>query len=349
MILYIPKSVDIYNSHLKNLIDAYIESDVQVGVGYETFIYGNLIPNVMHFHMVEHLLGFMNYDQDLFFKKLEFFKKCGTKFIFTAHNLFPHRNLNQYDYLSFFQKFFQHIDLFTHHGQQSIEIFKVKFSLQDREHIVCPHGDYLKDIQNFDESQIEAKRLLKLPEDKKVILVFGRLQFKNLKFAHAVLDRLKKSIKGCYILLAGINPLFRYNDLNHIYNKLNNEILNKFRVRRRILNKRFSNYDTYLLFKSADVVFLPHNSGLTSGIIPLAATIGKPFVYPNIGVFAEQAKFCKCEEYECSNVEQAYKAIMKLLSTSDASFDNTIWLANNSWNDHVKLILNKIKNLGWKY
>ena len=115
------------------------------------------------------------------------------------------------------------------------------------------------------------------------------------------------------------------------------------KIKKRAIHKRFSDYETYLLFKSSDVIFLPHNSGLTSGIIPLAATIGRPFVYPDIGVFEEQAEYCRCEKYKQSNIDDAFNAVAKLLTDSVDSFDNTEWLVNNSWEKHVKLILNKIK------
>jgi len=345
MTLYIPKGIDPYNTYWKNLVEAYVANEVDVIVGYETFVYGNIIPDVIHFQLVESLLGFMNYDQDIFFRRLEFYRNHGVKLIYTAHNILPHKNSNKVNYSLFFPRFLQYIDLFIHHGSLSIDIFKEKFFLQDKEHIICPHGDYMQDVKDFNESQIGARELLKLPINKKVILVFGQLQFKNLDFAKAVFNQVTKNIKDCILVLAGINPLFQHNDINQLYYKINNDLFNKFRTKKRVINKRFSNYETFLLFKSSDIVFLPHNSGLTSGIIPMAATIGKPFVYPNIGVFEEQAKFCKCEKYERSNINEAYDAIAKLLTDPIASFDNAEWLANNSWERHVKLILNKIQNL----
>ena len=344
MIIYIAKNIERYNTYLQNLIEAYKMQGIKVIVGYENFIYGNLIPDFIHFHWAESLLGNMNFDQEFFFRRLEFFKNHKTKFIYTAHNILPRKNLNKVDFFSFFSKFLQYIDLFVHHGSVSIDIYKEKFSLLGKEHIVCHHGDYLRDMKDFKESQDTAREALHLPRNKKTILVFGILQFKNLDFVNAVFKKVNRNINDCMLVLAGIRPIFKYEDMNRIYSKINNNLLNKLRNKRRVINKRFSNYETFLLFKSSNIIFLPHNSGLTTGIIPMSATIGKPFVYPDIGNFEEEAKHCKCEKYEPSNVEEAYNAIAKLIEDPIATFDNTEWLANNSWEEHVKLILSKIHN-----
>ncbi len=343
MILYIAKNIERYNTYLNNLVEAYKREGVKVILGYEAFIYGNLIPDIIHFHWAESLLKIMNSDQETFFRKLDFFKDHGVKFIYTAHNTMPHKESKTIDYSSFFPRLFQYIHLFVHHGNLSIDIYKEKFPVNDKEHIVCHHGDYMKDVKDFTESKITAREALRLPKNKKIILVFGQLQFKNLDFAKAVFHKVKRNFKESFIVLAGSNPQFKYTDVNKLYDKINNNLLNRLRKNKRAFNKRFSHYETFLLFKSSDVIFLPHNSGLTSGIIHMAATIGKPFVYPDIGVFEEQAEYCRCEKYKQSNIDDAFKAIAKLLTDPVDSFDNTQWLANNSWEKHVKLILNKIK------
>ena len=343
MILYIAKNIERYNTYLKNLVETYKMEGVKVIVGYETFIYGNMIPDIIHFHWVEGLLKNMNSDQESFFRKLDFFRDHGVKFIYTVHNTMPHRESKTIDYFSFFPRFFQYINLFVHHGSLSIDICKERFSLSDKEHIICHHGDYMQDVKDFTESKITAREILRLPKNKKIILVFGLLQFKNVDFAKTVFHKVKRNFKDSFLMLAGTNPQFKYGDINKLYEKINNSLLNKFRRRKRAIHKRFSQYETFLLFKSSDVIFLPHNSGLTTGIIPMAATIGKPFVYPDIGVFEEQAEYCRCKKYKQSNIDDAFNAIAKLLTDSFDSFDNTKWLFNNSWEKHVKLILNKIK------
>lgn len=345
MVIYIPKNVDVYNTHLKNLVEAYANNGVKTMVGYETYIYGSFIPDVIHFHMVEGLLNYMNFDEKQFFLRLDFYKKHGVIFLYTAHDLIPHQKTSRIDYNSFFKIFFSYIDIFIHHGNASINILKNEFNnLNSKKHIVCHHGDYLADIKDYSEKQDAAKDYYNLPQNKKVILLFGQLQFKNTKFAISVFKKIYKRRHDCILLIAGINPLFKYAGLNKIYYYVNNKYFNFFRLKKRVIHKRFSNYEMFLLFKAADVVFLPHNFGLTSGIIPMAATIGKPFVYPNIGVFEEQAKHCLSIKYTKDDMFEAYNAINNILSAALASFDNSKWLAHNSWNDHVKTILNELSN-----
>jgi glycosyltransferase involved in cell wall biosynthesis len=340
MIIYIPKDIDVYNTHLKNLTKAYVDKGVEMIVGYETFIYGSILPDVIHFHMVDGLISFMKYDERLFFERLDYFKNRGAKLVYTAHDILTPWKFNEIDYPTFFSRFIDYIDVMIHHGQNSIEIHKNKFpSLQNKTHIVCPHGNYLSDMRNYNENKDTARLLLKLPKKKKIVLVFGQLQFKNTAFANKVFQILRKENKDYFFLMAGVYPLFRYNGLNIVLYKLNNRLLNKFRLRKKLVLGRVTNYETYLLFKASDVVLLPHKSGLTSGIIAMAATLGIPFVYPNIGVFEEQANYCFAEKYERENKNSACNSINKIINSGIQVFDNSKWLVFNNWENHVDKIL----------
>lgn len=346
MVIYIPKDIDVYNTHLKNLTKAYVDHNVEIIVGYETFIYGSITPNVIHFHMVEGLISFMKYNTVLFFERMHYFKSKNVKFLYTAHDILPHWNITEINYIDFFFHFLKYIDLVVHHGHKSIEIHKNKFPLlENKIHIVCPHGDYLNDMNIYHEDKVKARNVLKLPSEKKIILVFGQLQFKNTVFAKQVFKLINKEENTSFLILAGVNPIFGKNGINNIYYQLNNRFINQLRNHKKMLLGRFSNYDTYLLFKSADLIFLPHKNGLTSGLIPMAATLGVPFVYPDIGVFAEQSEFCYAEKYEPESELSAFRAIKKVFESGVREFDNSTWLRKNNWDIHVNIILKKINSL----
>jgi hypothetical protein len=345
MIVYIPQNIDPFNTHLKNLIEAYTSKGIEVIVGYKTFISEsrNIIPDVIHFHFPQALLHFLKYNETLFFEKLDSLRNQGVSFLYTAHDIRPFPEITKIDYPAFFVRFLKYINLFIHHGESSIDIMKKEFPvLSDKKHIICHHGDYLNDMKNFHECHGSARTLLKLPINKKIILVFGQLQYKNTSFAKEVLDQVRKKHQYAILLMAGVFPLFKYNRLNLLYYRFNNIFLNMFRFRKILYSKRFSQFETYLLFIASDVVFLPHKTGLTSGIISLAATLGKPFVYPNIGVFREQAIYCYAEEYEKGNVLEASCAISKIITSGIRYFDNSKWLENNNWEKHVDRILSNL-------
>lgn len=343
MILYIPQNIDPYNTHLKNLVESYINKGLEVIVGYSPFVNENVLPDIIHFHHLEGILSFLAFDENLFFDRLENFRKKGTKILYTAHNIEPHLSIPKFNYFKFFEKFVPYLDLVIHHGNSSINLLIQKYNgLNAKRHIICHHGDYLNDMKDFHESIETARVKAGLPLNKKIILVFGQLQYKNPAFIKKVLEQIQKKCDNSILVLAGVNPIFKYNRLNKLYYKINNKFLNMFRSKKIMIYKRFSQFETYLLFRASDVVFLPHNSGLTSGIIPLAATLGKPFVFPDIGVFEEQAQFCFCEKFSVGNHEEAAKAIYAILVSGINSFDNTIWLKNNSWDKYVEIVLNNL-------
>lgn len=340
MIIYIPQNIDPYNTHLKNLVEAYILKGVEIIVGFENFISGEVMPDAIHFHFPQSVLKYVGYNERLFFDRMQFFKQSGTKFLFTMHDLPPSDKSNNTDFPQIYKKFLNYIDLFVHHGKSSISILlKQNPSLISKCHIICHHGDYLNDMGHFNKSQDSARMLLKLPLKKKIILIFGRLHTKNTFFAEEVFNRIRINHADAILLMAGVFPLFHYNKLNLLYYRLNNKCLNKFRNNKIQILKRFSQFETYLLFVSSNVIFLPHKSGLTSGIIPLSATLGKPFVYPNIGVFEEQANDCYAVQYECCNIKSAHLALENLLTSGIQSFNNERWLKNNNWGNHVENIL----------
>jgi len=349
MTIYIPQNIDPYNTHLKNLVNAYYNHSVEIIVGYDNFITKKLIPDIIHFHQPEGILNYINFNETLFFECLEDFKNKGVTFLYTAHNLVPHAKNIMFNYNVFLNKFFGYINLFIHHGKTSVNLLHNKYvHTKKKQHIVCPHGDYLSDMSCFNETQNEARVLLNLPINKKIVLVFGQLQYKNPKFIKDVFSKIKIRRNDLILLMAGVYPIFKYNRINKLYYILNNKLLNCFRSSTIKIHKRFSQHEAYLIFKASDLIFLPHNSGLTSGIIPMAATLGKPFVYPDIGVFKDQAKYCIAENYKNSNSTLAVNAIIKVLNLEISSFDNIEWLKNNNWDLHVKRILEALKNISLK-
>jgi hypothetical protein len=345
MTIYIPQNIDPYNTHLKNLTSAYLRKGVVVRTGYDEFSSLDFNPDIIHFHMPEGLLKHLKYSEKFFFERLETFKLNGVKFLYTVHNILPHSLSNTIDYPRLFARLFNYIHLFIHHGEASIDILKSAFPFVDqKKHIVCHHGDYLSDMKEFSVTQQLARKRYNLPLDRKIILVFGQLQYKNISFAETVIRQVRKQQPEILLLMAGVSPVFKFNRLNRAFYVLNNQIFIRFRTNKTGIYGRFSQLDTYLLFTASDLLFLPHNSGLTSGLIPLAATLGKPFAYPNIGVFEEQASGCFAKQYEAGNCNSAIQAIDQLLISGLHNFDNSNWLKNNNWDQHVGKILSQLEH-----
>jgi hypothetical protein len=303
-------------------------------------------PDILHVHFFEALLKETDYSEQLLFKRLDFFRDHSPKFVYTVHDLRPHANVQNIDFNVVFNKYLSYVDLIIHHGIASINLFTSEYPIAaNKNHIVCPHGDYLADMREFSETKAESRSILGLPDKKKIVLIFGQLQYKNLSFAEETIELIRKKYSDLILLLAGVKPVFPYNKINVAYYQCNNYIQRIFPKKNIKLLGRFSQRNTYLLFKSADVVFLPHNSGLTTGIIPLAATLQVPFVFPRIGVFTEQAKYCFAEGYNVNDKNGAALALLKILDSGVHAFDNTEWCLQNNWDVHAEKILERIGNL----
>ena len=112
----------------------------------------------------------------------------------------------------------------------------------------------------------------------------------------------------------------------------------KCRIYRRITKNEISD-----LFNLADLLVLGHAKGLTTGLIPLAATYSLPVVYPDLGNFREQATNWSDYFYLPNNKDDAAKIIEKAYCQRHCSRTNRFWLKNNSWEIHVKIILDSIE------
>ena len=122
------------------------------------------------------------------------------------------------------------------------------------------------------------------------------------------------------------------------------EFVSRYARKERFYFKRVKTQDIGYYFAAADLLLLSHKEGLTSGILPMAATYCKPVVYPDIGNFQEQIEGWIGESYQCGNIGSALIALDKIVRRMDEGLDmdNKLWLAKNSWDEHVKRILSAV-------
>ena len=102
---------------------------------------------------------------------------------------------------------------------------------------------------------------------------------------------------------------------------------------------------------SSDAFFLGHQQGLNSGVLSLAASYGKPVVFPDLGNFREQLEgWPWCESYKAGDIESAVHAVKTMrdrladYAPGEIRFDNTRWAALNSWDVHVERILEALES-----
>jgi hypothetical protein len=302
-----------YNQYIELLTFAYQRSNHNTILDVQNFLYSNFIPDFIHLQWPESIYRWRHWlepnDESAIFlkRRLAFYSNNNVPIVYTVHNLKPHDKSNYFD-----QKIFDLIidssDIIVHHGKKSRDLFTKIYPITNSKiQIICPHGDY--PINKVD--PILSKRKLHLPLNKYIYLNFG----------------IQKKYKGFYFLKNTFKELdnpnvFLFTIGNFVYDK-KLEFIKKIISRRlsglykyRIFNSLQSKSKTIdttveynqipLIFTASDIVILGHQSGLNSGILSLAASYGKPIIFPNIGNFYDQLDgYDLCKSYEVANTNSA--------------------------------------------
>lgn len=330
------------NAYIASLIDAYRRRGHHVISGSSKFFSSNEKIDVLHLQWPESLYRWGtcasgNASVGEIAARLDWFKELGSTIVYTAHNIEPHEQdaIGQEVYRLFLDR----SEIIAHHGKASIDMLMAAFpELKRKRHIVCRHGDYLIEFQR--RTKAICREELGIPMHRIVILHFGLLrQYKGLDFVLQVFRR--ASVQQSHLLIAG-----RADDI---------VLRRKLRVRSAIA-KLLRRPETFLirsirqsevptLFCCADLLLLGHSKGLTTGLIPLAATYGLPVVYPELGCFAEQAEGWRSRGYAPQDCSSACVAVRELigqrnLPNNDEARDH--WLAANSWLRHVDAIIQAV-------
>ena len=104
------------------------------------------------------------------------------------------------------------------------------------------------------------------------------------------------------------------------------------------------------IISATDVFFLGHQEGINSGLLALAASYGKPVVFPDLFNFSEQISCWSWkEQYKTGDEASAVKALERMMDRlnhippGQVMFDNKEWLSANSWDKHVRIITMEIQ------
>ncbi|MCD7978177.1 MAG: hypothetical protein LUG51_13855 [Tannerellaceae bacterium] len=208
-------------------------------------------------------------------KVLKDWKTTGTRIVYTKHDETAHyEKENTKFYL--FDIIEKHADAIVHLGNYSMQqMMKRKINLKQI-HLLIPHHIY-DTLYTNTISQEEARKILDIPLEKKVILTFG--SFRNeeehilVKKAFEALDIPEK-----YLLAPG----WYHDGWNNYYNRRitvqGNAFLGKGTVDEDMLP---------YCFAAADIVLIQRLRNLNSGNVPLAFLFNKTVVGPNIGNIGE--------------------------------------------------------------
>ena len=207
------------------------------------------------------------------------------RLVVTRHVLLPHDARHDPIWERMYETVYAHMDGVVHFGQPSVDEFRERYSRTEffrghpPMHVVIPHQNYASLASNV--SRSEARQHFGIPEDARVMLVFGAIRGREER------DLILNTFRGLQkpaILLAS---RWREIPANVSWIRLQGWIRDLKRLYYRIHPAYRFNYDfvpeddaqTYLA--ASDVLFIPRRRVLNSGNIALGMTFGLVVVGPD--------------------------------------------------------------------
>lgn len=175
---------------------------------------------------------------------------------------------------------FRQVDLFFTHADRTKQQL-VAMGIPEETIVKIVHGNYLYLCQPSDLPGDEARRLLGLPPQARVILFFGHIEWrKGLERLIEAFALLSRSETDLYLVVAG-TANEDFTPYEHLMSRLG--------VRERVLvDLRWIPYaEMQRYFNAAFVVVLPYRFISQSGVIQLAYAYRRPVVVTDVGGISE--------------------------------------------------------------
>lgn len=241
--------------------------------------------------------------------KLVLLRLRGIKIILTVHNIFPHNVGKPIFTEVFFHWFVAHIaDLLIVHCKSAKNSVVSTYKVTEEKISITHHGNYINWYPNNITKQ-SARAALKLPQDKFIFLSFGMIsEYKGVENILNLFGPLKDK---AVLLLAGQPKDEKY---GRRITKMASEYNNIY-----IFPEFVENRKVQLFFNASDCVLLPYLDVLTSGVVILSMSFGRPVVAPKIGCITEYLSEQVDLLYDSSSREGLTKTIDKVLSMKDLS------------------------------
>ncbi|WPP52615.1 glycosyltransferase family protein [Catalinimonas niigatensis] len=283
------------NQHI-HLLTSHLKKYVSITQSVEMFFQNKEDYVIIHIHWPEELFYWKlpnaeNYN--LIKKRLTQWKRRA-KIVYTFHNDQSHE-LQNYWCSSIYQAVYDAADVIIHLGDHSYnnEIGKSP----DKQHVVIPRGLY--EVDNKLDNQEQARELLGLMPESFTVLVFGKIRSQRERdFIWKTFKKISK--KNKFLLVprwyGGTYPSWKISPLKRIQAILLDHRADKhpntFLGRGAVAEEDIEKY-----FKASDIILLPRENHLNSGVLFMAYSYGKQVVAydkaGNIGgVINEGSKYC---------------------------------------------------------
>lgn len=205
-------------------------------------------------------------------------KKLGVKVVVTVHDILPFDE-KFYDY-KYHEKIYNLADHIIVQAKPNIDRINNLFKGISTKVVYIPHGNFIEDVNIIPKE--EARKLLNLNNDKKIILFFGQI----------------KKVKGLDVLIKAFNELIKEDNDNIMlliagkvwgddfanYEKLIEEI-DKTKIRCDI--KYIPDEEIGWYYCASDINVLPYREVYQSGVVHLAYGYEKVVIATKVGSFPE--------------------------------------------------------------
>lgn len=224
-------------------------------------------------------------------EKLSLLRYKGVKIVYTRHNLVPHYpNENLYKLYNIIETYSSAI---VHMGYFSLKEFMDKYPMNVINQVVIPHHIY-ENVYNEHYTQEEARKRLKIPLSKFVVLSFGKFRFKD-EMMMVLKAFYNLQLRNKYLLAPRFFP-FERNSKNRKFLKrlftvfgyyVIYPLSNFFNTKLGLEKDLVTDEDLPLYFIAADVVLIQRKNILNSGNIPTSFLFNKVVVGPESGNITE--------------------------------------------------------------
>ncbi len=295
--------------------------------------------DIVHFQWPEYVFGsqkkyFSDEDVKRLGNRIGQLKDSGIKIFVQVHNLKPHTRKDR-GVLQLYDVLYSHADVMVHMGRYSRDLLQPQYP--KAQHVMIPHHIY-DNVLSFSVSQQEARLRLHLPQDKKIILSFGK--FRNNKERQFVLNiKNKCNHSPLFGRGAGGEALFLmpgfYRETLHTWNPIKFITRLYHTIRYKLKGIRFCNEaipDDLMqcYFCAADVVLIQRLDILNSGNLPMAFHAGKVVVGPNVGNVGEILHETGNFTFDPHDMRSAVSALQNALEATSKGGENKTY-ATEHW------------------
>lgn len=204
-------------------------------------------------------------------------KLTGRKIVYTPHDILPFKyiGLSMPVHLTY-----KLSDALIVHNKKNKDDLISLFRLKEQKISIIPHGNYnffLKGIP-----QQEARTRLGLPEDKKIVLLFGNIRSrKGIETTISAVKYLKKRRDVLLLIVGKVSWEF---DIERLKNMINDNGLEDFLL----IRDEFVEDDLVeAYYRSSDVVVIPYEQGYESGVLKYAFSCELPVIVSDLPEFSD--------------------------------------------------------------